>query len=887
MNDPSTESADSRALPASTALEQPPAAGTLLAGRYEVLRVLGSGGSAVVCAVRDRELRGEVALKLLHPSRSDETSLKRLRREVALTRSISNPHLIRIFDIGQSEYGPFLTMELCKGDTLRSRISTGPLPVEEAIRVTTEVLEGLEAIHSLGIIHRDVKPSNVLIDSSGAVKVADLGLALRTSADQSRLTRTDGLLGTLEYLSPEQAMGEELDPRTDLYSLGIALYEMLTGKLPFEARSSIGTVVAHLRTRPPSPRDLRPEVPRWLARFAGRLLEKNRTHRYGSATDALRAIRRRRVLWRPRAWRAALAGVTLLASVSAATWGYRQTRFDRMIHNGEKLEALDRRGAVLWSIPNWTGLDVFRDMRSREGKRIAVIRRGLSGLLSDQRTNHLLLLYDAQTGQVVRTVRLPTKHFGQFRDTYSAEGSPMAVDIDGDGDDELLVWYGHTPYWPSYTDYYDPREDLARVVLIASGHHLPEAAVDLDGDGRKEVIFSGINNRMGWHPAIAAVAIPRGPADPAETPDASLGEGVFQNLVWYALLPPGMLLSSDGRVRVDQAHRRIIVEYINHKTVQLDFDGFIAGSRTATKAIDRRRLRNDAYEDLRQSVREAMNVHLEPALARSKQAIRLAQQAGDSLLAEWAARIRLQQLIRSGRRDAAETEAGRLVASSEAASDICYDVGQALMLRGEMTAAARWYVKALAVGDENHHGRSKYELLEGAVLSLSSLKRWSEAMEEIRAFDAAYPTEHPFAAVYAEYVQWRSGMPIHRWDTLRGDLPDFILYVDLEAQYRLSGDARAALARLDGLVPRMSTVRAPMLLLRARLLEALGRRTEAWQAATAGLDQARQDSGDDEETLALFDVILDRYARIARASRHEAEARAADTERARHAAQIR
>ena len=138
-------------------------AGTLLANRYAILRVLGSGGSAVVYAAHDRELKRDIALKLLRPGRADSTSIERLRREVALTREISSAHLIRIFDIGQSESGAFLTMELCETATLRSRIAAGPVAIEEAIRYTDNILEALEMMHARGIVHRDVKPNRPLL----------------------------------------------------------------------------------------------------------------------------------------------------------------------------------------------------------------------------------------------------------------------------------------------------------------------------------------------------------------------------------------------------------------------------------------------------------------------------------------------------------------------------------------------------------------------------------------------------------------------------------------------------------------------------------------------------------------------------------------------------
>ena len=186
--------------------------GTCLGRRYEIRRVLGAGGYAVVYLAYDRELRREVALKILRADRMSPGALARLRREAAIARDAASPRLVRVFDIGVSEAAVFLTLEVVEGESLRERLARGPLPIAEAVRLAAQILEGLRALHSLGIVHRDVKPGNVLLERDGGVKLADFGLALRIERAETRLTVGEGVLGTLDYVSPEQALGEEVDP---------------------------------------------------------------------------------------------------------------------------------------------------------------------------------------------------------------------------------------------------------------------------------------------------------------------------------------------------------------------------------------------------------------------------------------------------------------------------------------------------------------------------------------------------------------------------------------------------------------------------------------------------------------------------------------------------
>mgnify|MGYP002367864403 CR=1 FL=1 len=197
--------------------------GTALGARFEIGAVRGVGGSAVVYSAFDRELKQEVALKVLRADRTSPEALTRLKREVAVARQAASPRLVRVYDIDTAGETVFLTMEDVPGGSLKDRLAERRLPLDEALRLAGEVLEGLAVLHGLGIVHRDVKPGNVLLDARGSVKLADFGLARRLEVDETRATSVNAFVGTVDYVSPEQALGRELDGRSDLYSFGVTL----------------------------------------------------------------------------------------------------------------------------------------------------------------------------------------------------------------------------------------------------------------------------------------------------------------------------------------------------------------------------------------------------------------------------------------------------------------------------------------------------------------------------------------------------------------------------------------------------------------------------------------------------------------------------------------
>ena len=326
------------------------APGTRLSDRYDVRRVIDWGGYAVVYHAHDRELNRDIALKVLRRHRESKEGLIRFRREVAVAREAASPHLVRVFDLENSDGAVYLTMELIDGESLRKRMERGPLPVETIIRISTEILEALSSLHALGIIHRDIKPGNVLIDSSDRVKVTDFGLARQLASGDQSATATGALMGTIAYISPEQALGSEADTRSDLYAAGVVMFEMLAGRVPHEAKSALGSLLMRTRRRPADVRSIRRDCPRWLAQIVLRLLEPRPEDRYGTASETLADLRRRKGRPSPMRVRRLMTAAGLLVIVSAgltftARWWPVQPQFSNLVPAGSGVAAVGGPGA--------------------------------------------------------------------------------------------------------------------------------------------------------------------------------------------------------------------------------------------------------------------------------------------------------------------------------------------------------------------------------------------------------------------------------------------------------------------------------------------------------------------------------------------------------------
>ena len=272
---------------------------SLANGRYQLGQLVGRGGMAEVRVALDTRLGRTVAIKIMRADlANDKIFLSRFRREAHSVAQMNNPNIVNIYDSGEetvmtdsggTERLPYLVMEFVKGQTLRDVIkANGPLSQRDAEQVMLGVLNALEYSHHMGIVHRDIKPGNIMISEQGVVKVMDFGIARALDDSAATMTQSQGVVGTAQYLSPEQARGETVDMRSDLYSAGCVLYEMLTGRLPFEGDTPVSVAIQHINSIPLSPREIDPTIPEALEAITMKAMAPNPDNRYPSA-DAMLA----------------------------------------------------------------------------------------------------------------------------------------------------------------------------------------------------------------------------------------------------------------------------------------------------------------------------------------------------------------------------------------------------------------------------------------------------------------------------------------------------------------------------------------------------------------------------------------------------------------------
>jgi serine/threonine-protein kinase len=264
----------------------------VIADRYELEELVGTGGMSSVYRARDRLLERNVALKLLHPHYGDDAEyVERFRREARSVAQLSHPHIVTVIDRGEDDGQQFIVFEYVDGENLKQLIAReGPLPVRRAVTLALEVADALAFAHDHGLVHRDVKPQNVLLTPDGDAKVTDFGIARSLDVEQG-VTQTGTVLGTSNYLSPEQASGQPVTPATDVYSLGVVLYELLTGDVPFPGENFVAVAMKHLNDPPPDLLEQRPDLPLRLVAAVERALEKDPERRFQTMGELCAELR--------------------------------------------------------------------------------------------------------------------------------------------------------------------------------------------------------------------------------------------------------------------------------------------------------------------------------------------------------------------------------------------------------------------------------------------------------------------------------------------------------------------------------------------------------------------------------------------------------------------
>lgn len=914
-------------------IAQPGFAGALFSNRYTIHDELGAGGFAVVYRAWDRELRREVALKILRADQTTPNAIRRLRREAALARDVESPHLIRIFELGEHVGLSYLVLELLPGGSLGDRIHAGPLPVAEVLRIGRELLLGLRALHGAGVVHRDLKPSNVLFGAHDEVKLADLGVALPLDPGETRTTRTNALVGTVDYLSPEQGLGQDAGPRSDLYSLGVLLFEALTGELPFPQEDGYATLVTRLRRRATPARRVRSDTPRWLSRFLARLLEADPRRRYPSAEAALADLERHRGPLRP-AWRRIALGGLALAVITALAWRalphggrFRQLR-PLSAPGASGLEAVDAEGRVLWKSEEMSrgSLRLAKLARLAAGAKPLLVTIPFRPRDHSPLAIHELALLDPDTGALVDRIALRLSAgspFPTYSDWYWPEKLTV-LDLDDDGIDEILVSYNHYRSWPSYTILYEPALHRPRYVYLAGGHSSFEAARDLDGDGRRDLVFSGSSSALGSYPALSAVRLePSVGDDPGRHSGYRLavapGVGRFAEgrraLLWFRLLADPEFGQNDRRIVVEDRDRTLRIPYFSRPEGRF---GFLGNRAAEPAAAPWGQSEPTAAEVAWLALEEALRLQAAgdggAAWREIERALDAARATPDSLLVECVRRFRarlaialatavdgegsrspdplLREILDAFAADATDDSGGsrraeptgddservvsaagrefeRLFASSGFASEVAFDAAREHHLAGRLEEAIAWYREGtpsrfrLGLG-----GQDRLYFLQGTVFALVELGRFDDALREIESFDATFTRASsldydPISELLRFFVAWRRGAPCPPFSaTPSTPITDNLGLLNLEWRRESGEPAAPLLAAVIEERQRATRTRGALLALEAELLAHLDRAREARALVEEGISQLRVDARADPTARVFLAVAVERAERL-------------------------
>lgn len=533
--------------------------------RWQLQQKLGEGGQAQVWLAFDRQLEQPVALKIFG-GRLLPADMVRLRREVLLGRELSHANLVRIYELVEGEGCLAVAMEWICGGNVKEWLAEGPVDIARVIRVAEAGLAALSYLHQRRIIHRDVKPSNLLVSADGTIKLGDFGLLRQLDGHQD-VTVTVAAVGSRPYMSPEQLRGGPLSPATDLYSLGVTLYELLTGVIP-ENDHALRSWGSSVPSKPPDPRRLRPDCPPWLARFVLRLLEPNPKDRFPSAAAALRALQRHRAPLSPRVWRhlgVGLAGLAVLGLAVGLVLDWDKSKQEKLLvlAEGNKVKAFDQRGRPLWEQAFANGVRQVEqaDVDGDGQEEVLVATFADIGALerSSARVPSEVAVINRRgaLASVLRPEEFLKRHPDQIAPPLLLTELEL-LDVNNDGILEVFANCRHRSLGTAYLFGFSPQTNSWRLLLMHQGGWLFNLAV-VPGGNVPRIRFFAVNGIIGTLGVVGELECDLDrPATSLEGTDPGSGMVVpsASRLAWYTpigqITPvpvdanPGFLVRGDG-----------------------------------------------------------------------------------------------------------------------------------------------------------------------------------------------------------------------------------------------------------------------------------------------------------------------------------------------------